>query len=231
MPMLTERDARFDKILDTNLLKKQEIRIIGCGAVGRQLALQLGAMGVGTIHLHDHDEVGIENAGTQGWALGRIGMKKVDVLANEIARNNPDVKVHTYPYKVDAEYVAANHGPDVIFGGDTCVFLCVDSLDVRRDCIRLVAECELSDIYPVFDSRCGLESIEVYEFHNLTEFEEVTASDSEANRADCTTRQTIYTAYLASGLLCQLYAHHLRQDDDRPRRLEFHGSCLTLRHT
>ncbi len=60
-----------DRILDTS------VTVIGVGAIGRQVALQLASIGVTKLQLIDFDTVELTNVTTQGYRADEIGQAKV----------------------------------------------------------------------------------------------------------------------------------------------------------
>ena len=65
----TGRDARQRELIPPEALAKCHAVVVGVGSVGRQVALQLAAMGVPAMTLLDPDTVSQENLGCQG-AMG-----------------------------------------------------------------------------------------------------------------------------------------------------------------
>ena len=100
------------------------IHIIGCGAVGSTLAENLARFGLTKITLHDFDTVEPKNIANQMFTAEDIGSLKVDALARYLQRINPmiknDLTVNTEGWK-----------PTTKLTGH--VFLCVDSIDLRRE--------------------------------------------------------------------------------------------------
>ena len=62
----------------------KEVHIIGVGAVGSWVALQLAKMGVRNMTLHDFDKVEAHNLCNQVYGVNDIGKHKVDTLADII---------------------------------------------------------------------------------------------------------------------------------------------------
>src|SRR6056297_3546390 len=97
-------------------LAELRVTIIGVGAIGRQLALQLASIGVRRLQLIDFDEVDATNVTTQGYLMGDIGMPKVQALAQHLRLVDPAIEV---------ELVCDRYRPKHSAG--TVVFCCVDS--------------------------------------------------------------------------------------------------------
>jgi molybdopterin/thiamine biosynthesis adenylyltransferase len=62
------RLIRQQDLIPTDRLKNLTATVIGVGAIGRQVALQLAAIGVKSLHLIDFDVVDETNITTQGYA-------------------------------------------------------------------------------------------------------------------------------------------------------------------
>ena len=62
-----ERYSRQQDIIPADWLAECKVTVVGVGAIGRQLALQLTAMGVSWLQLIDFDTVQISNLASQGY--------------------------------------------------------------------------------------------------------------------------------------------------------------------
>ena len=68
--------------------------VIGVGAIGRQVALQLAAIGIRRLQLIDFDEVDATNVTTQGYWHADINQPKVLATSTAaIARIDPTIQV------------------------------------------------------------------------------------------------------------------------------------------
>lgn len=172
--------------------------VIGCGAIGRQVALQLAAIGVKGIALYDHDTVEDTNCVTQGYKFADIGMYKVDATARDCRDINPDVTIHTYPRKFTKKILV-----------DAPVFCCVDDM-VARKYISVLA----NGFIPFFtDGRMTGETCRIlsvgneddYEYYRSTLFD-----NDEAEVGRCTSRSTIFCANIAAAFMVSSYTMYLR---------------------
>jgi len=78
--------SRHSGLVDAERLKHTVVDIVGCGGIGSWTALTLAKLGVGTIRIHDMDEVGAENVGTQLFGPEDIGEPKASATARLIER-------------------------------------------------------------------------------------------------------------------------------------------------
>jgi molybdopterin-synthase adenylyltransferase len=87
-------------------LLESKVFMIGAGGLGSPVAYYLAAAGVGTIGIADADEVDMSNLQRQIiHNEQRVGMPKVESARETIRALNPDVKVVTYNYRVDADNI------------------------------------------------------------------------------------------------------------------------------
>ena len=61
-----DRDIRQREIVPPEKLAGCHVVVVGVGAIGRQVALQLAAVGVPSLELFDHDTVEVENLAAAG---------------------------------------------------------------------------------------------------------------------------------------------------------------------
>src|SRR2546421_4948292 len=64
---LVDRDIRQRDLVPREKLNQCHAMVIGVGAIGRQVALQLAAIGISFMELIDHDLVAVENLAAQGY--------------------------------------------------------------------------------------------------------------------------------------------------------------------
>ena len=76
----TERYSRQRDIVPPDRLEITRATIIGVGAIGRQVALQLTAMGVAWLQLVDFDVVEIDNLASQGFLEENLDSEPASVL-------------------------------------------------------------------------------------------------------------------------------------------------------
>src|SRR5688572_3904371 len=81
-----DRFARQRDLVPVEQLNLLLISVIGVGAIGRQVALQLAAIGVRRLQLVDFDRVEHTNVTTQGYWSDDIGQSKVTATGNAISR-------------------------------------------------------------------------------------------------------------------------------------------------
>ena len=100
----------------------ERIHIIGCGAVGSLLADTLARTGLTKITLYDFDTVESHNIANQIYTEKDLGKTKVEALKEHMLSINPDMENDLFiqPNGYSSQSLAGY------------VFLCVDSIDLRR---------------------------------------------------------------------------------------------------
>src|SRR5262245_8401944 len=119
------RFARQAELVPFERLAKVTASVIGVGAIGRQVALQLAAIGVRRLQLVDFDVVEITNVTTQGYSRDDIGRSKVDATADAVQHVDPQIAV---------EMVFDRCRPKTQLG--QAVLCCVDSIETRAAIFR-----------------------------------------------------------------------------------------------
>lgn len=195
---MSERFSRQADIVPRERILDCNITVIGVGAIGRQVALQLTAIGVTPLQIIDFDSVEISNLATQGYLQKDIGRSKVDATAEFCREMNPDMNV------------------EVIFGrfkrstsiGD-CVFVCVDSIETRRhiwdavkDKVSFWCDGRMSAEVLRVVTACDTKSREYYPRTLFT--------TEQAHAGTCTAKTTIYCANIAAGFMLAQFTKYLR---------------------
>jgi len=96
------------------------IHIIGVGAIGSRVAEMLVRLGFSDLHIYDFDTVDDFNVTNQVYTSIHVGLPKTQALTSYLLEINPRVKVTAHE-----RYVA-----QPLSGA---VFLCVDSINLRRE--------------------------------------------------------------------------------------------------
>src|SRR3954470_3569154 len=88
-----DRFSRQQDLVPAERLAKLTISVIGVGAVGRQVALQLAAIGARRLQLIDFDHVDESNITTQGYLAEDNGVPKVASMARSISKIDGTIQV------------------------------------------------------------------------------------------------------------------------------------------
>jgi sulfur carrier protein ThiS adenylyltransferase len=109
------RFERQDDLVPRDRIAAVRATVIGVGAIGRNVGVQLAAIGVPRIQLVDFDVVDATNVTTQGYTAADIGMAKVLATLTAIHQVDPTIQVET---------VEDRYRPKLDIGD--AVFCCVD---------------------------------------------------------------------------------------------------------
>ncbi len=193
-----DRFARQRDLVPTDRLTRLTATVIGVGAIGRQVALQLAAIGAPRIQLVDFDRVDLTNITTQCYFRDDVGQPKVRATANAIRRLDEDIQVELVEDRYRAKL-------DI---GDA-VFCCVDSISARAAIWRSARD--RSQFWA--DGRMLGETIRVLaagDASRRAHYADTLFSQSDAHRGPCTSRSTIYSANIAAGIMVHQFTRWLR---------------------
>jgi sulfur carrier protein ThiS adenylyltransferase len=115
-----DRFVRQQEIVPQDRLAAITATVIGVGAIGRQVALQLAGIGVRRLQIIDFDTVDLSNVTTQGCLSEDVGKLKVEATASPITRLDPTAMVET---------INDRYRPRMETG--EAIFCCVDSITAR----------------------------------------------------------------------------------------------------
>ena len=213
-----DRDLRQRDLVPPEALVSTDCTVIGVGAIGRQVALQLAAIGAPKLQLIDYDVVEPANLASQGYLQDDLGRPKVHATADLCQQINPMMTV----VETNDRFRRSQHEM-----GNT-VFCCVDSIDIRR----LIWESVRDQVTFFCDGRMSGEVIRVLtvagkmgrEHYSSTLFD-----PGDAFRGACTSKSTIYTANIAAGLMIQQFSRWLRHlPADKDLQFNLLSSELTV---
>lgn len=197
--MIENRDIRQRDILPPEELKNTEVTVIGVGAIGRQVSLQLAAIGVGKLKLIDPDIVGPENLSAQGFMEKDIGSDKVTAVKTLCEQINSEIEIST----VKRKFGSMDFKTGV-------VFCCVDSIDARKSIFEKVS----SSCHLFVDGRMSAEFMRVLTVHDDKSGEYYQTQlfpSEEAFQGSCTAKSTIYCANMAAAVMVAQFSKWLRQ--------------------
>ena len=199
MPSDQNRFGRQEELVPRDRLAEIRATVIGVGAIGRQVALQLAAIGVPRLQLVDFDLVDLTNVTTQGYWASDVGQPKVVATAAAIRQLDPAITVET---------VQDRYRPRMEIG--EAVFCCVDSIAARTAIWRSAASrCRFWA-----DGRMLGETIRVLaadEHHGRDHYPKTLFAQTEAQPGRCTARSTIYAASIAAALMVHQFTRWLRR--------------------
>ena len=135
------------------------IVIVGCGALGSTIALNLARLNFNHFVLYDFDTVDAHNIANQSYFNKDIGKHKVVALKEYIKDISPDAQVDIYTEPCTADNIYFSTGVRTYF------ILTPDSVAVRNTLAHAIASCPYSAMVrqaPIIDARMGLLSGQVW---------------------------------------------------------------------
>jgi sulfur carrier protein ThiS adenylyltransferase len=193
-----DRFKRQEELVPREKLAELLVSVIGVGAIGRQVAVQLAALGVRRLQLIDFDHVEETNISTQGYLRRDLGRPKVGAAAESIQEIDRDIEVLT----IEDRWRSRQRLGSV-------VFCCVDSIQTRTLIWKSVGrQCEFW-----CDGRMlgeVMRILTVADHHGRAYYPTTLFDSREAQAGECTSRGVIYTAAIAAGLMLGQFARWLR---------------------
>ena len=195
---IPNRDLRQRDIVPPERLKECDCTVIGVGAIGRQVALQLAAMGTSRMTLIDPDTVESVNLGCQGYFEEDLESPKVDATAAQCLRLNSGLELDVVCSRFKRSMEVGN-----------VVFCCVDSIETRRHIWNAVQR------YAEFfaDGRMAAEVLRVLAVSDPETREHYPTTlfaAGQAYQGSCTAKSTIFCANVAAGLMLSQFSRWLR---------------------
>jgi molybdopterin-synthase adenylyltransferase len=194
-----QRYSRQKDIVPSERIAACKATVVGVGAIGRQVALQLTAIGVRWLQLVDFDLVEISNLASQGYLEEDLGTLKVHATAALCKRMDSAIEI----------VPAAERFRRSMEIGDA-VFVCVDKIDIRR----LIWEAVRNRVGFFCDARMSAEVLRVLtacDGRSQAHYPTTLFDAQEAFVGPCTAKTTIYCANIAAGFMIAQFTKHLRR--------------------
>ena len=193
------RFTRQEELVPMDQLLDLKVTVIGVGAIGRQVALQLASIGLSHLQLIDFDLVELTNITTQGYLAEDVGKQKTAATKSAVEKICPEMMIE----QIQDRFRSRHEIGEVIF-------CCVDSISTRAAIWRSVSnECRF-----FVDGRMLGEVIRILavDGHDPDNYYASTLfNQSEAHVGRCTAQSTIYTANIAAGLMLHQFTRWLRK--------------------
>ena len=193
-----ERFSRQRDVVPAERLAECDITIVGVGALGRQVALQLAAIGAPRLTLIDFDTVEASNLASQGYLEADLGRLKVSATAEQCRRIHSGIEVIEINDRFRRSMEIGN-----------VVFCAVDKIDVRRIMWQSVKD----RVSFWADGRMTAEVIRILtacDDRSRQHYGGTLFPQAEAHVGACTSRMTIFAANIAAGLLISQFSRWLR---------------------
>lgn len=195
---MNEQFSRQADIVPQERINECKATVIGVGAIGRQVALQLTAIGIPHLQLIDFDHVEIHNLATQGYFVNDLTKPKVDATSALCRQMNFDVTVEVVLDRFKRATPIGN-----------CVFCCVDSITARKHIWDAVKD----KVNFFCDGRMSAEVLRIItacDPKSRTYYPQTLFAQEQAQAGPCTAKSTIYCANIAAGFMLAQFTKHLR---------------------
>lgn len=208
MPDLQDRDLRQRDIVPPEALQRCHATVVGTGAIGRQAALQLAAIGIPRMTLIDPDVVEVVNLAAQGFLVEDLGCTKVQAVGRICHAIHPALELHEEAGRFRRSSIQRTEEIGQV------LFCCVDSITTRRH----IWEAVKNQVDCFIDGRMAAEVIRILtaadsrsrEYYPTTLFQAGEAY-SGGGGGGCTAKTTIFTANIAAGLMLEQFSRWLRR--------------------
>jgi len=193
-----ERYSRQADVVPAERLAECNITVVGVGALGRQVALQLSAIGAPRLTLIDFDTVEESNLASQGYLEADLGRLKVSATAEQCRRIHSGIEVTEINDRFRRSMDVGN-----------VLFCAVDKIDARRILWQSVRD----RVSFLADGRMTAEVIRVLtagDEDGRHHYSSTLFPQAEAHVGACTSRMTIFAANIAAGLLIAQFSRWLR---------------------
>jgi sulfur carrier protein ThiS adenylyltransferase len=201
---MNDRFERQRDLVPADRLATVSPTVIGVGAIGRQVVLQLASIGTRRLQLIDFDHVSPTNVTTQGYFVEDVGHSKVSACRQAVARIDPSIEVEAVCDRYRAKQSIGN-----------ALFCCVDSISSRVAIWRTAEHrCQFWA-----DGRMLGETIRVLAAAAAAgrqHYASTLFNQGEAQVGACTSKSTVYAASIAAGLMVHQFSRWLRELNTEP---------------
>jgi len=183
---------RYERQSDLFTGQGKAVCVVGVGAVGRQVALQLSSMGIERLLLVDPDKVEDVNLCTQGFRERDIGEDKTTATYKACKQLNSEIEIMSLPDIYSKDLIEA-FKPDVL-----CA--CVDNMATRKQLFNDANEIDLLFV----DSRMSAKIARVMTVcseSTVKHYEKELFTDDEMIQERCTSKTTMFCANICAGLV------------------------------
>ena len=181
--------SRQTDLVPMDRLQDTQITIVGVGAVGRNVAVQLASTGARKIDLIDFDSVEEPNVTTQGYWRSQIGKFKVDATVEAMQQIDGELNPVPIPTRWNSKMRLRG-----------AVFCCVDNMESRKlifEGVQKTADFWVDGRMLGFTAYCY-----PYAKKDFDKYLETWFPQDEAEPGRCTSSSTIFSAsFLASAMI------------------------------
>lgn len=198
----TNRDySRQSQMIPMDKVESTPVVIVGCGSIGRNVAMQLASLGSRQIALVDFDTVEQSNVTTQGYWEANNGRLKVEALREQILLIDKGIEVVFFP---------SRWLPKHPYNKRHVMFCCVDHISTRGKVFAgykgplFIDARMLRQAYYVLPVDCS--SVDNRAQYVRTLFD---PSERETGNS-CTTQTSLHCAVVPAAQMIEQYCRYLR---------------------
>lgn len=191
---------------DPHVFADRRVDVIGCGAVGARIAMELGCFGIANLHLWDGDRIESHNVANQRpYVQADLGKMKVEALADHLEAATLR-RPHIHP-----QYL--RHPAEL----GNVVFLAVDTMAARKQIFDQSLHLKFDTQY-VIEVRMGVDELRVYglnprERHQVALWRASLSDDKDTKESVCQTQTTVGdAASITAGLAVARFRHWYRRE-------------------
>ena len=195
---MNEQFSRQADIVPQERIDECKATVIGVGAIGRQVALQLTAIGIPYLQLIDFDHVELQNLPTQGYFVKDLTQPKVEATSALCRQMSFEVTIEVILDRFKRTTPVGN-----------CVFCCVDSITARRHIWDAIKD----KVNFFCDGRMSAEVLRIItacDQKSRTYYPQTLFTQEQAQAGPCTAKSTIYCANIAAGFMLAQFTKYLR---------------------
>jgi sulfur carrier protein ThiS adenylyltransferase len=195
---MDDRFSRQADIVPRERIMDCKATVIGVGAVGRQVASQLAAIGLPWMQLIDFDVAEESNIASQGYFEDDLKRFKVHATADICQQINPRLELYTVNERFKRTAKIGN-----------VLFCCVDSIATRR----LIWDAVEDKVNFFCDGRMSAEVLRVItacDDKSRKYYHQTLFASEQAYAGTCTAKTTIYCANIAAGFMLAQFTKYLR---------------------
>lgn len=180
MPIDTTRHIT---LFDPNQFGNKPVHIIGCGATGSKVILELAKLGVPNIHAWDFDKIESHNIANQAFKITQIGQYKADAI-KALCKEFADSDITAHQEKVEAGKRLSG-----------VVFVLTDTMKSRKEIWDGCLKSKLS-VDAVIETRMGVNSLRVYTVKpadpvHIKAYEDTLYADEQSVESVCGSKITV----------------------------------------
>lgn len=180
---MTINPLRHLSVFSPNDFGSERIDVIGAGATGSKLVLQLAKLGIRNLHVWDFDKIESHNIANQMYSMSQIGKPKVEAL-KDLVKESAGIELQAHNEKVDGSQA---------LGG--VVFLLTDTMSSRKEIWEKGIKLKLG-IKLMIETRMGVDNGRVYTINprsmvHIRGWESTLCEDKKAVASACGASVTV----------------------------------------